>query len=126
LLEVGSLAFRSVNQTFPHLSPLVEDCRRAVWAPHAGFHTGGHPFAWDEDLGHHHCTPSFSDKFGFDWALDCCNDTRKGEETSSVTEEHLAEKQTDVRKNLLFWGWEEACIRRSWCSAAGRAGVLVM
>lgn len=85
-LGAGSLVFRSTNQTLPDLSPPVEDCRRAVWTPHAGFHTSGHPFAWDEDLGHHHCTASLSNKFEFDWALDCYNDTRKGEKTSSMTE----------------------------------------
>lgn len=29
----------------------------------------------------------------FDRVWDCCNDTGKGEETSSVTRQHLAEKQ---------------------------------
>lgn len=50
---------------------------------------------------------------GLTWALDCSNDTRNGEETSSMTQQHLAEKQIDLRKNLLVWGWEIGHIRKA-------------
>lgn len=78
---MGNLLLRSTNQTFPDLCS-VEDCRRAVWTSHAGFHTGGHTSAWDEDFGYHNCTLSLGDKLWFGWALDCYNDTRSGKETS--------------------------------------------
>ena len=34
----------------------TENSWRAVWAHDAGFHYGGHPPAWDEDIRNCHCT----------------------------------------------------------------------